>query len=157
MTWRRPVMKVLVAVDGSEYSDAAVAEVAKLKWPAGSEIRLLCAAEEFRYPAYDAWLLPGKYHDEVMEASRINANRIVTGYEKELREKMGTDVSITTSIVDGDPKSVIIDAAGQWPADLVVIGSHGYSAVPRLLLGSVSTAVTNHVHCSVWLVRRPVE
>ena len=149
-------MNVLVAVDGSEYSAAAVAAVAKLDWPAGSEIRLLSAAEEFRYPAYDAWLLPGKYHAEVMEASRINAKRIVTEHEQALREQMKGEATITTAIIDGDPKSVIIDAAEQWPADLVVIGSHGYSAVPRLLLGSVSTAVANHVHCSVWLVRRPM-
>ncbi len=40
-------MNVLVAVDGSEYSAAAVAAVANLQWPAGSEIRLLSAAEEF--------------------------------------------------------------------------------------------------------------
>ena len=149
-------MNVLVAVDGSEYSAAAVAAVAKLDWPAGSEIRLLSAAEEFRYPAYDAWLLPGKYHAEVMEASRINAKRIVTEHEKALKEQMKGEATITTAIIDGDPKSVIIDAAEQCPADLVLIGSHGYSAVPRLLLGSVSTAVTNHVHCSVWLVRRPM-
>ena len=149
-------MNVLVAVDGSEYSEAAVEAVAKLQWPVGTEIRLLSAAEEFRYPAYDAWLLPGKYHAEVMEASRINAKRIVTEHERALREQLQGEATITTVIIDGDPKSVIIDAAEQWPADLVVIGSHGYSAVPRLLLGSVSTAVTNHVHCSVWLVRRPL-
>ncbi len=149
-------MNVLVAVDGSEYSAAAVEAVAKLQWPVGTEIRLLSAAEEFRYPAYDAWLLPGKYHAEVMEASRINAKRIVTEHERALREQLQGEATITTVIIDGDPKSVIIDAAEQWPADLVVIGSHGYSAVPRLLLGSVSTAVTNHVHCSVWLVRRPL-
>ena len=149
-------MNVLVAVDGSEYSEAAVEAVAKLQWPVGTEIRLLSAAEEFRYPAYDAWLLPGKYHAEVMEASRINAKRIVTEHERALREQLQGEATITTVIIDGDPKSVIIDAAEQWPADLVVIGSHGYSAVPRLLLGSVSTAVTNHVHCSVWLVLRPL-
>jgi nucleotide-binding universal stress UspA family protein len=147
-------MRVLVAVDGSEYSAAAVDEVAKLQWPADTEICLLCAAEEFRYPAYDAWLLPGKYHAEVMEASRLNANRIVTEHERVLRERIVGAVTVTTDIVEGDPKSVIIDAAAQWPADLVVIGSHGYSALPRLLLGSVSTAVANHVHCSVWIVRR---
>ena len=150
-------MKVLVAVDGSEYSAAAVEEVAKLQWPADTEIRLLSAAEEFRYPAYDAWLLPGKYHDKVMEASRINAHRVVTEHEKTLRSKIRGEVTVTTEVVDGDPKSVVIDAAKHWPADLVVIGSHGYSALPRLLLGSVSTAVANHVHCSVWIVRHPLE
>lgn len=149
-------MKVLVAVDGSEYSAAAVDEVARMHWPADTEICLLSAAEEFRYPAYDAWLLPGKYHAEVMEASRINAHRIVTEHERVLRDLIEGDVKITTDVVAGDPKSVIIDAAAQWPADLVVIGSHGYSALPRLLLGSVSSAVANHVHCSVWIVRHPL-
>lgn len=149
-------MKVLVAVDGSEYSEAAVAEVAGLRWPDGAEIRLLSAAESFRYPAYDAWFRPGKYHDAVVEASRTNAKRIVTEHERTLRERIQGGVTISTDVVEGDPKAVIIDAAAHWPADLVVIGSHGYSALPRLLLGSVSTAVANHVHCSVWIVRHPV-
>lgn len=148
-------MRILVAVDGSDYSDAAVAEVSKIHWPADSEIRLLAAAEEFRYPAADAWLRPGKYHAEVMEASRINARRIVTNHESLLRERVTGPITVTTDVIEGDPRAVIIDAAEQWPADLVVVGSHGYGAVQRMLLGSVSNAVANHLHCSVWIVRKP--
>jgi nucleotide-binding universal stress UspA family protein len=48
---------------------------------------------------------------------------------------------------------VILDEAEKWKADLIVVGSHGYPAWERLLLGSVSQAVVSHAKCSVEVVR----
>jgi len=56
---------------------------------------------------------------------------------------------------EGNQKSVIVDLAAKWPADLVVIGSHGRRGVERFLLGSVSEAVVRHAPCSVQVVRIP--
>jgi hypothetical protein len=53
---------------------------------------------------------------------------------------------------------VILDEAERWGADLIVVGSHGYRAWERFLLGSVSQAVVSHAKCSVAVVRcRPAE
>jgi len=49
--------------------------------------------------------------------------------------------------------TVILDEAESWGADLIVLGSHGYNAWKRFLLGSVSQAVVSHAKCSVEVVR----
>ena len=53
----------------------------------------------------------------------------------------------------GDPRSVLLDLADSWKADLIVMGSHGRHGLDRLLLGSVSEAVAMHATCSVEVVR----
>jgi nucleotide-binding universal stress UspA family protein len=62
-------------------------------------------------------------------------------------------ISVTTSIVQGEPKSAIIDDAEAWGADLIVLGSHGRKGLQRFMLGSVSETVLRHAHCSVEIVR----
>jgi nucleotide-binding universal stress UspA family protein len=54
----------------------------------------------------------------------------------------------------GDPRSVTIDEATEWRADLIVVGSHGYTGIKRLLLGSVAHSVVSHAPCSVEVVRQ---
>ena len=53
----------------------------------------------------------------------------------------------------GDARHEIIDYAAAWPADLIVIGSHGRRGLDRFLLGSVSEGVVRHAPCSVEVVR----
>ena len=55
----------------------------------------------------------------------------------------------------GDPRKVILDEAKDWGADLIVLGSHGYRSLERLMLGSVSESVATHAHCSVEVIREP--
>jgi nucleotide-binding universal stress UspA family protein len=55
--------------------------------------------------------------------------------------------------VEGDPKSQIIDAAKEWRADMIIMGSHGWSGLNRFLMGSVSEGVVRHSHCSVEIIR----
>jgi nucleotide-binding universal stress UspA family protein len=56
---------------------------------------------------------------------------------------------------EGDPKTVILDQAAAWPADLIVLGSHGLKGLNRFVIGSVSAAVSQHAKCSVEIVRPP--
>jgi nucleotide-binding universal stress UspA family protein len=54
----------------------------------------------------------------------------------------------------GDPAMSIAEAAGAWPADLVVVGSHGRDGVGRMMMGSVAEGVTRHAPCPVLVVRQ---
>ena len=63
------------------------------------------------------------------------------------------ELKITTEVANGSAKDVILDEAERWGADLIVLGSHGYSGWRRFLLGSVSHAVATHARCSVEIVR----
>ena len=61
--------------------------------------------------------------------------------------------TVKTVIEEGSAKAIIVDFAAQWPADLIVVGSHGRKGFDRFLLGSVSQAVARHALCSVQIVR----
>ena len=56
----------------------------------------------------------------------------------------------------GDVRMCIIDAAAEWGADLIVVGSHGQRGIRGFLLGSVAESVARHAKCSVEIVRAPV-
>jgi nucleotide-binding universal stress UspA family protein len=57
----------------------------------------------------------------------------------------------------GGPAQMILEAAKDWDADLIVVGSHGRSAVARFLLGSISQKVLTEADCSVRIARGRVE
>jgi len=145
-------MKILVAIDDSEFSKAAVQSVVTRTWPPGTEVRTLHVVEP---PS----LLLGRemtgYDPEfetVWKALRDQAKVLVTKANDVLRK---SGLNATTVLIEGDPKSQIIDVAKEWPADLIVLGSHGRKGLSRFLMGSVSEAVVRHAHCSVEIVRTP--
>ncbi|MBK6426145.1 MAG: universal stress protein [Blastocatellia bacterium] len=69
------------------------------------------------------------------------------------RERGFSTDDVSTSVVLGTPKRVILDEAEEWKADLIVVGSHGDGPIKRFLIGSVSLAVAMHAPCSVRVVR----
>lgn len=63
-------------------------------------------------------------------------------------------LTVTSEVLVGSPKQLIVDEAERWQADLVVLGTHGHGAPGRFLLGSVAHSVVLHAPCSVEVVRR---
>ena len=62
---------------------------------------------------------------------------------------------MTQVVREGDPGLMIADYAADVQADLIVMPSHGYHGVKRLLLGSVAERVLRHANCPVLVLRRP--
>ena len=147
-------MKILLAVDGSQCSDEAIEEIARRPWPEGSELKVITTFEVPLPPTPEAWALPPGYLDEMDQAARSQAKTIVAGAVKKLKSKLGSVVVAGESLA-GPPRIVILDEAESWGADLIVVGSHGYRAWERFLLGSVSQSVVSHAKCSVEVVRCP--
>ncbi|HLG17872.1 MAG TPA: universal stress protein [Blastocatellia bacterium] len=145
-------MKILVAVDGSSFSDATVNEVARRPWPAGSEVRIISVIEPPLIPTVETWALPDNYYDEMEKAAEDQARGIV-GKAADRFHAEQPALPVATELIRGYPKHAILDEAESWGADLIVVGSHGYSGFTRLLLGSVSQAVASHAKCSVEIVR----
>ncbi|KAL0391115.1 UNVERIFIED_CONTAM: hypothetical protein Scaly_0468600 [Sesamum calycinum] len=58
-------------------------------------------------------------------------------------------------VVDGDARNVLCDAVEKHHASVLVVGSHGYGALKRAVLGSVSDYCAHHAHCSVMIVKKP--
>ncbi|HKX29481.1 MAG TPA: universal stress protein [Blastocatellia bacterium] len=148
-------MKILLAVDGSEFSLKAADEIARRPWPTGSMLEILSVVEPPYLPTTEAWALTNNSYIEADEAAKEQAQTIVVGAEKRIRQSLGTALEIIPKVVEGHTVSRILEEAESWGADLIVLGSHGYRGLTRLLLGSVSNAVATHAKCSVEIVRPP--
>lgn len=146
-------MKILLAIDGSPCSDAAVDEVGRRPWPEGSFVKVLTTYELPTPPTPEAWALPLNYFDDLDVELRKQSQNIVDRAIQRLKTTLSKTISIDGALLPGPPRTVILDEAEVWGADLIVVGSHGYRTWERFLLGSVSQAVVSHAKCSVEVVR----
>jgi nucleotide-binding universal stress UspA family protein len=143
-------MKLLLAIDNSEYSTEAIKEVAKRPWPPNSTVRVLSVVESVVPPAAELWYDAGGDLERVEQEMTKRATKLVQRTSQSLKRK---GLKIETAVREGDARSAIVDEARKWSADLIVVGSHGYSGIKRLLLGSVASSVVSHAPCSVEIVR----
>ncbi len=148
-------MRILLATDGSEYSDAAVDEIARRPFPKGSEVRILSVFELPTFPIAVPWA-GVDFEDEIQKQAQAMARKVVKSAERKLRAgREGAKLKVSTRVVEGLPKQAILDEADAFKADLIVVGSHGRGRIERFLLGSVSLAIVTHATCSVEIVRGP--
>jgi nucleotide-binding universal stress UspA family protein len=85
------------------------------------------------------------------EAMKRAQNAVASAVE--ILSRTFPKVSESISVLVKGPKTVIIEEADKWGADLIVVGSHGHRGIERFLLGSVSEGVALHAHCSVEVIR----
>lgn len=143
-------MKILLAIDGSKFSESAIEAVMAQAKPSETAVRILHVVEPVPvYADSQSWEY-GLQSATVLEEQREQARGLVARAAQELRD---AGFQVTTEVEVGNPKVVIIDAAAQWPADLIVLGSHGRKGLEHFLMGSVSEAVARHAPCSVQIVR----
>src|ERR1044072_3061425 len=147
-------MKILLAVDGSGVSDAAVESVARRPWLPGSEVKIISVMEPFQPYMTEVWSLPTDFWEEMDKSAKQQANEALDRAMQAFTT-LESNLLVTSEIIKGNPKSVIVDEAETWGADLIVLGSHGYTGLKRMFLGSVSQAVAAHAKCSVEIVRTP--
>src|ERR1051326_3375543 len=110
-------MKILIGDDGSPYSDAAIDEVARRKWPEGSEIRVVHAYQIPLAPTPEVWVLPNDYYDQLDRAIRQQADAIVEAAVAKLKLRLASFVSIQGEAILGSAKGVLVDEAETWSAD----------------------------------------
>jgi nucleotide-binding universal stress UspA family protein len=148
-------VKILLAVDDSRYSQAAIQAVLHTARPQESEVRVLHVLEPIIFPPEAQTWTSLPVYAEMMEQERREATRLA----KEAADKLEAAGLKQTShsVEEGNPKVVIVDEANKWGADLIVLGSHGRKGLDRFLLGSVSEAVARHAACSVEIVRVPAK
>jgi len=142
-------MKILLAVDDSEFSEAAMDAVIARGRPQETEVRVLNVIDVLTPLAPDMMAYyPGIEHDR--DAQRAPAEALVARTADLLRSK---GFRVTTAVELGNPKSKILDVASSWHADLIVLGSRGRTGLDRFLIGSVAETVARHATCSVEIVR----
>jgi len=148
-------MKIILAIDGSNFSKAAVKGLAKMPLPNDSEVNIINIYEYRAMPTsglHSTKATLYKYPEDVIKNAQKIGEKIISEAIKVLKEKNGS-LTITTSIESGLPKKIILEKAESFDADLIVVGSQGQGAFSRFLLGSVSQYLATHAKCSVLIVK----
>jgi len=145
-------MRILLAVDGSTPADRAVDLLASLPWVGDDRLRILSVAPSRDDVLGVPWGMPPPDAAEI-EAAVLRVHRdAVERAEREIRS-VRADVSIEPVLMRGRAASVIVDQAGEFGADLVVVGHRGLGTWESRLLGSVSAEVVDHAPCPVLVAR----
>jgi nucleotide-binding universal stress UspA family protein len=147
-------MNLLLAIDDSYYSELALREVASRPWPNPTTVKILSVAYFLGVPVAGIPNASEPAPVAAMFEARTDllesTNQLIQRAAEQLARE---DIRVETLVREGDPGSEIIQEAESWPADLIVVGSHGHQGLKRLLLGSVAHYVTSHAPCSIEIVR----
>jgi len=147
----RKGMRILVAYDGSPSANAAVEEVIRRPWPAGTQIRLITVVDQpVPVPAPDGtvyWPLLETVPTVLREEAYHHLRDVLGKFNER------PDLETSYELREGSPKRCLLEAIQEWGADLVIAGSHGKGSVERIFLGSVSHALVTHAPCSVEVIK----
>jgi nucleotide-binding universal stress UspA family protein len=149
-------MKILLAIDGSKSSECVINELKNITLTKDSEIIILSAVEKAAPIVGEPFGGAVFEYEAQIEKQNLEAAREILKDAKERIEK-DFDCYVKTEVVLGSPKYAIVEKAKEWQTDLIILGSHGYRLWERVLLGSVSTFVSQHAECSVLISRCPAK
>ena len=149
-TPHKPV-RILIGVDNSPDSRAAVDEVCNRQWPTGTEVGLLVVVDTVMAIASEPTDASAVKWIEVAEEENWDQVREIFEPAAEKLRHAGLHAEVL--IRRGNPADQILQEAHTWNADCIFVGAKGTRGIDRLLLGSVSSAVSARAHCSVEVVR----
>ena len=134
--------KILVAVDGSEQSNAALAIASDLAQRYGATLCLLHAF------AHVSDLLGSPQYRQLLEARSVLGQQVLDS----ARTQVGDAAPVDTQLIEGPAAPAILRVAVEDRCDMIVMGSRGQGQLAGLLLGSVSNAVAQRAQCPVLIV-----
>ena len=145
-------VRIVIGMDGSSDSYAALDEVASRTWPAGSEVRLVVVLDTVMF------LTPDAAQPEVVKwfevGNQSDFEQITKIFEAAADKLRKAGLRTSVILTKGNPKLVLVEQAEKWNAESLFVGAKGARGIDRLLLGSVSATAAANAHCSVEVVRR---
>jgi nucleotide-binding universal stress UspA family protein len=146
--------RLLVPVDGSSTARLGLTEAIRLAKQLEASIRIIHVVDEF---VADSALGPTVYYDKWVEALREGGRTMLANAQSFAQENGVKPEAVLIETIGRRAADVIIEQAKQWPADLIVMGTHGRRGVRRLLMGSDAELVVRSSPAPVLLVREHVE
>ena len=162
------MMKILIGHDGSQSADAALVDLQRAGLPAEAEALVVSVADVMMVSATPAYELAG----EALMSRRVTAGLLyaqkqtehVLNEAKDFARRASEQVrsyfphwNVRAEALAGSAAWELISKADEWKPDLIVVGSHGRSAVSRFILGSVSKKVVTDSDHSVRVSRGDLE
>ena len=149
-------VRLVIGVDGSEQSTAAVNSIIARNWAKGSEVRVVCAMARLLAANLHKFDLdvPSKLEEtDYYQREKARLDKIVAEAQQKLEE---AGFAVSSVIETEDPKKLLIARAEEWKADCIFVGATGLSRIERLLLGSVSSAVETDCASTVGASSAPI-
>ncbi len=151
----RSPLKILLAVDGSRYSEAEAALVAGVTWPAGSSVRVLAVVPE-RLPLVGLDVETQRVVDASLADLRMQEWAVAETFTAQVAERLRAhSLTVDTQVREGRPAAAILEQAGTSSIDMIVIGAKGLSAPDEFRLGATAHKLAHYSDCSVLVVRPP--
>src|SRR5262249_56299515 len=123
-------MRVIVAYDGSECADAALDDLWNAGLPGDTQFKVLSVVEH--------WLPPPSELEVVEHIDRNDEYRALASRAVARLRSMRSTWEVDAEVSVGSPATVIIEKADDWNPDLLVVGSHGRTALGRFFFARVS-------------------
>lgn len=144
-------MKILIAVNGTPESDAAVETLGNRPWPGGTAVEVLAVVHAGGPMWPDPAFVMAAVHQERTHILDHRAHEWVSSAADRIRRAV-PDAVVTTKVIEGLPKDVIVREAHESSADLILLGCGAHGALHRAVHGSLAGAVVAHAPCSVEVV-----
>ncbi len=149
---------ILVALDGSDLAEQALPMAQDIARSSNAAIHLIQVIS--RQPELQAARGGGDYSLQAVEMDRDLARQLVEGrlprgkeYLEGIASQLKTaELKMETTILEGAAGENIVDYSSEHGVDLIVISTHGYGGVKRLLLGSVTDRVIRSCEVPVLVV-----
>lgn len=161
-------MKILIGYDGSACSSAALDDLKLAGLPETVEAVVMSVADVWLPPSSSENESLGEYardlqtHPQPFKAYQTNAKAVTEAetLAKHARDrvlKMFPAWKISAEAAYGSPAWELWSKSNEIKADLIVVGSHGHTALGRFFLGSISNKVLTEASCSVRIARGKIE
>lgn len=148
-------VRIVIGFDGTRGASAAVDAVASRSWPGGSEVRLVAATDPISPSAIGRFVPP--INDAVEDINDTEHQWLLSIGKPAIEKLEQRGLHVTMQIIPGHAKRVLTEVAENWTADCIFVGANSFgSRLERYLIGSTSAAVAARAHCSVEIVRAPV-
>ncbi len=148
--------RIIIGVNDSPTAIEAILSVGKRVWQEGTEVRLIAVDENDSTNRIDGEFTPADEMIDSYQQSVPAKVRSILEWGAEELKIIGMKPSIWTR--KGDPKKILVSEAKNWNADCIFVGTRSFdNFLEKFRMGSVSTHVVTNAHCSVEVVRPPVE
>ncbi len=142
--------KILVPIDGSDYSNKALDYAIELARKFSSEILLVHVVPTTTAIISGSETIGSSVLLDLRRQFEESGHRILSSGEAKIRE---AGIKVTTKLEYGSLPDSISKIGKEEDVSLIVIGERGLGAVTRFLLGSVSNKVSHHATCPVLIVK----
>jgi nucleotide-binding universal stress UspA family protein len=147
------VMRVLIAVEDELFARAIVDFVSAHGWRPDTQMKVLYVVERPFAGDEITAIYGAELQAEMLKYGREFGDRLVQQVQQWLQDRIDKAIPLETSVIVGKPHHAIVYTAQEWPADMIVMGSHGRHGLSKFLLGSVSMAVLSQAPCTAVIVR----